>query len=122
MSRLHETFASALRAAREACSWTQAELAERIGLSIEAYGRLERGRVLPRTATLVRLARALQIPLDELLGTRSANDALPGELRARAIAGRMREASPEDLQFLLVMLGEVQRWRREALEQLRRQP
>lgn len=118
MSRLHETFASALRTARDACAWSQAELAERVGMSIEAYGRLERGRVLPRAATLVRLAHALQVPLDQLLGwgaSPRAGISDEDDLRAHAILGRLREACPDDLHLLLVMLGELQRWRREAL-------
>lgn len=124
MSGLHQTFASALRAARDACAWSQAELAERVGMSIEAYGRLERGRVLPRAGTLVRLSRALQVPVDELLGAGAAGPQAgspeDGDLRAHAVLGRIREASPEDVRLLLVILGELQRWRLDALAPPRR--
>lgn len=61
-------FAQRLRAARQARKWTQAELAERADIAVEVYGRLERGRALPRADTLVNLASALGTTTDDLLG------------------------------------------------------
>jgi transcriptional regulator with XRE-family HTH domain len=112
---LHQTFAAALRTAREASRRSQAELAHRVGLSVEAYGRLERGRVLPRASTLVRLARALNVGIDDLLGLREPEgSSSDGEdLRVRAVIGRLREASPDDLRLLIAVLDELQRWRAE---------
>jgi transcriptional regulator with XRE-family HTH domain len=113
LPRLHETFAATLRSAREACGWSQAELAHRTGLSIEAYGRLERGRVLPRVSTLVRLAKVLGVPLDGLLGigpARSSSD----DLRAQALLTRIAAAGVEELRILAAILGELQRWKRDA--------
>lgn len=46
---------------------TQAQLAERAGLSRVAVGKIERGVVYPRTLTLHDLARALEVPVGELL-------------------------------------------------------
>ena len=46
---------------------TQANLAERAGLSRVALGKIERGAVLPRARTLVALARALGVPVRELV-------------------------------------------------------
>ena len=113
MGALHETFAAALRSARVASGWSQADLADRIGLSVEAYGRLERGRVLPRASTLVRLARTLHVGVDDLLGLRA--DSPDGDdLRLRALIGRLRDATPEDLRFLLGVLNELLRWRADA--------
>jgi len=65
---LSATFARQLRASRNALGWTQAELSERVGIAVEAYGRLERGGVLPRADTLVRLSAALGVSTDSLLG------------------------------------------------------
>lgn len=65
---LAATFARTLRAARNVLGWTQADLAERVGIAVEAYGRLERGGVLPRADTLVRLSVALGVSTDSLLG------------------------------------------------------
>ena len=46
---------------------TQANLAERAGLSRVALGKIERGAVLPRARTLVALAGALGVPVRELV-------------------------------------------------------
>lgn len=108
MGALHETFAASLRCARMASGWSQAELAERIGLSVEAYGRLERGRVLPRASTLVQLARVLHVGVDDLLGLRqnAAQDARLGPL-----IGRLREVSTADLRFFTGIVNDLLRWR-----------
>ena len=47
--------------------WTQERLAMKAGLSRLALGRIERGVVVPRTATLRGLAKALDVPLDDLV-------------------------------------------------------
>jgi transcriptional regulator with XRE-family HTH domain len=65
---LRQTFAKEVRAARYRCGLSQAEVAERIGIAVEAYGRLERGAVLPRAETLVGLAYAFNVSADRLLG------------------------------------------------------
>ncbi len=104
---LHQAFTAALRAAREACGWSQADLAGRAGISVEAYGRLERGRVLPRASTLVRLARALNVRVDDLLGLAES----PPDTRTSALMGRLRSAPPRDLLFLMAVLAELERWR-----------
>lgn len=57
-----------LRRARQAAGYTQAELAEKVELAVEAYGRLERGKVLPRTETLAKVAMTLGVSVDTLLG------------------------------------------------------
>lgn len=67
-SELRAQIGAASRAARRRLGLTQAEVAERIGIVPEVYGRLERGRMLPSVVTLVRLCRALSISADEVLG------------------------------------------------------
>lgn len=57
-----------LRARREALGWSQAELAEKVGISANYVGVLERGLKLPTLDTLVVLARRLGVPVSELLG------------------------------------------------------
>ena len=83
-----------LRLGRE---WTQRRLAERAGLSRAAVGRIERGRVTPRTETLEALASALGVGLGDLvLPVRPLRS-----VRFRALApGRGREQ----------ILAEVSKW------------
>ncbi|MBI5494607.1 MAG: helix-turn-helix transcriptional regulator [Deltaproteobacteria bacterium] len=93
MASLAREFGTRLRQAREACQFTQAELAERAALATEAYGRLERGLALPRVETLIRLARALGVSTDALLGV----DALPLTAAQPAVRYKTPPASAERL-------------------------
>ena len=46
---------------------TQAALAERVGVSRVAFGKIERGAVMPRAGTLAALAAVLEVPVRELV-------------------------------------------------------
>lgn len=56
-----------LRRLREAKNLTQAELAEQAGISRVAYGSIESGASSPRVETLLRIAAALGVRMQELL-------------------------------------------------------
>lgn len=56
-----------LAAKRKNRNWTQAELAERVGVDTETISRFERGATLPSLSTLERLAQTMRTPLIELL-------------------------------------------------------
>lgn len=115
-------FAQALRSARETRGWTQAEAAERAGIAMEVYGRLERGRTLPRADTLARLAVVLHVSADALLGIAEAGSALlPEQVRTaeaeeayalsrpelRRLARRLQVASPRTLRLLDLLLAAI---------------
>lgn len=59
---------AAVRAARQRQALTQADVAERVGLATEVYGRLERGNMLPSVRTLLRICTVLHVSADEALG------------------------------------------------------
>ena len=89
-------------------------MAERIGLSDEAYGRIERGRVLPRVETLARIAEETGASLDELLLRRPHPGGAGGNKREallRGIQGRLRTASERELELLQAVAEAVGRWR-----------
>ena len=65
---LAATIGTAARAARVRANLTQEDVAERVGLATEVYGRLERGGMLPSVPTLRKLCETLRIPSDVLLG------------------------------------------------------
>ena len=71
MSTSHRSFGARLgarlRAQREARGYTQATLAEKIGVSPNYFGVLERGLKLPTLDTLVLLAKVLEMSPAELL-------------------------------------------------------
>lgn len=116
-------FARELRAARQARQWTQAELAERVGIAVEVCGRLERGVALPRADTLVRLAAALGVSADDLLGLKaqgatvapqtaepSAEYAQRPELRR--LVRRLGEESPQTVRLLESLVSSIRAGRR----------
>ena len=83
---------------------TQEQLAERAGVSRMALGKIERGVVVPRAGTLAALAKALAVPVGELV-TRvrpleSVRFRAKAQVHARAadsgsgleVAGRVRMA------------------------------
>jgi transcriptional regulator with XRE-family HTH domain len=98
---LHPSFGAKLgarlRARREARGYTQAQLAEKIGVSPNYFGVLERGLKLPTLGTLILIAEALELSPAELLGDVGQQDpwvedvvvvssTIPEERRAIAIA------------------------------------
>lgn len=65
--KLADHLGKSLRAAREQATLTQVDVAERIGIASEVYGRMERGRVLPSVPTLRKLCRVLRVDANALL-------------------------------------------------------
>ena len=57
-----------LKALRKARGWTQPVLAKKAGVSAGYLARLETSRHDPKLSTLVKLAKALGVPVTELLG------------------------------------------------------
>jgi transcriptional regulator with XRE-family HTH domain len=71
--RLASTVGEASRLARMRAGLTQADVAEKIGVATEVYGRMERGKMLPSVPTLLRLCVALRSGPDELMGMAPRN-------------------------------------------------
>jgi transcriptional regulator with XRE-family HTH domain len=55
------------RAARTRLGLNQEQVADRVGISAEVYGRLERGLNMPRIPTLMRICEVLRVEPNELL-------------------------------------------------------
>ncbi|WNG20517.1 helix-turn-helix transcriptional regulator [Cystobacter fuscus] len=60
------------RAARQRLNLTQEDVAERVGIATEVYGRLERGNMLPSVPTFRKLCAVLSLSADEALGLSTA--------------------------------------------------
>lgn len=70
-------FRTRLREHRRTRGWSQAELAQRSGLSRASVSAIETGRVVPSTAAALALARSLGEPVERLFLLRSEVDAVP---------------------------------------------
>ncbi|HEX8439710.1 helix-turn-helix transcriptional regulator [Archangium sp.] len=74
---------TALREARLKTQWTQADVADRVGVATEVYGRMERGNLTPSVPNLRKLCLALRVDANAALG-----------LDARDGAEWLKEADP----------------------------
>ncbi len=107
---LAASIGAAARERRRALGLTQADVAERLGLSVEFYARIERGHALPSVPTLVALIRLLGVSFDALVrdGRRStpvgAHEPVDfyelGSPEQRRLYRRMRDAPPHLLRLL----------------------
>lgn len=117
---LAQSIGKAARAARGSLKLTQEDAAERIGVSVEFYSRIERGTALPSLTTFVRMAVVLNVRTDVMIGMDSIGDdsALSPELllkeqeerpEIRRILRRLRKASPGTLRIITTLLKEMER-------------
>jgi len=63
---MEETAANRVRELREARGWSQSVLAETVGLSRQSVFAIETGRALPAVDIALRLAKALDCPVEGL--------------------------------------------------------
>ncbi|GHG91320.1 helix-turn-helix transcriptional regulator [Comamonas sp. JC664] len=101
------TIGTVAREAREKLGMTRAEVAERVGLVEPAYGRLERGKVLPSVPVLHRLGMTLGISPEALLGTMP-----PGKKQPRSPT---LEAETPELRRLLALARKLDEEKLDAL-------
>jgi transcriptional regulator with XRE-family HTH domain len=96
---LRANLGRALRQAREARSFTQRALASKAGVGEKYLSRLERGLATPSVLVALRLARALGVGLDHLVGAprTEAPRAEPGPLGA-AVLRLLGERSAAELE------------------------
>jgi transcriptional regulator with XRE-family HTH domain len=99
-----ETFQSRLRAARDLRGWSQSELAARAGMPPSSIAHFEAGSRKPSFDTLRRLAIALEVTTDYLLGRTDdpalaeAGDPLYRDMGK--LTGRDRELAKDFLKML----------------------
>ncbi|AKQ70243.1 Transcriptional regulator, XRE family [Myxococcus hansupus] len=113
--KLATLLGAAARDARLRLGLTQGDVAERIGMAMEVYSRLERGKMLPRTQTLRRLCDVLQVSADTLLGVGRA-DSTPATPRKkvqedpvelRRMTRKLRELEPGQLRAVSRVVNAV---------------
>ncbi|NBD12705.1 MULTISPECIES: helix-turn-helix domain-containing protein [Corallococcus] len=103
--KLNTVFGAAARDARIRLGLTQADVAERVGIAMEVYSRMERGRMLPRAQNLRRLCDVLAVSADVLLGVGQgpspvsprATPRQEDSLELRRLLRTLRELEPREL-------------------------
>jgi transcriptional regulator with XRE-family HTH domain len=88
---------------RKEIGWTQAELAEQIGVDTETISRFERGSNMPSLLRLERLAAALDMPLSGLIASSSSR--FRGQ--AQKISELISELIESDMDLVLNVLKQL---------------
>ena len=86
---------------RKKKGFTQAEVAEKSGLSDRTYADIERGSVNMRTETILRICKALQITPDEIL----TEDNISVSAKQEELWQQLNECSPKDKETALNLLA-----------------
>lgn len=63
---MSDTLVNTIREARTERGWTQAELADLVGVSRKTINTVENGIFVPSTIVALKIARALEIPMEQL--------------------------------------------------------
>ena len=117
---LAKAIGNAARQARKELDFTQEDAAERIGVSVEFYARIERGNSLPSVPTLARIASTLGVSADVLLGRKDFRgiDGVPNwqpdptmmeKPEIRRLLRLLRRASPATLRLTSMLIKEIER-------------
>lgn len=72
--RLAQRMGASIRRLRQARDWSQAELAEKVDVSVDYIGLLERGLRLPAVGVLVQISEIFRVSTDEVLGREGEAD------------------------------------------------
>ena len=116
--KLSKALGDAARTARQREELTQADVAERIGVATEVYGRLERGMLMPSVPTLRRLCVALRMTADTLLALGGAHapawaqEPLPtptDDPLIRRLLRHVRRLTPQQLRALSLVAAVLRR-------------
>jgi len=101
--RLGAMLGEAIARRRKSFGWTQAELAEKIGVDTETVSRIERGSNLPSLARLSKISVELDVSLGQLVGMASERK----DDFAILLGEKFAMLSPEERQFAFRMLNDL---------------
>jgi transcriptional regulator with XRE-family HTH domain len=103
VSKLGVTLGRNISEKRKEIGWTQADLAEQIGVDTETISRFERGSNMPSLLRLERLAAALDMPLSGLIAASSSHT----HDQAQKISEWISELKENDRDLVLKMLKQL---------------
>ena len=105
MTKLSDVISKRLKEYRKEHDLSQEQFAEKAGISLPLLSELERGIANPTLQTLEKIARAMDLPVAEML---DADCALKDERRLRSqIAGRLEKFDADNLKVISALLGRM---------------
>ena len=87
------TMGDRIREARKKCELTQEQLAEKLDVSVEFVGQIERGQKLPGMQVFIKLIEVLNVSADYLLRDSISTGKLFGE---NALGSKVDKLSPKE--------------------------
>lgn len=100
MPSLIEEFGRLVRHHRRQAHLTQEQLAERVGLSIEMIGRIERGEVGASFDSISKLAEVLNVPVRDLFGAGSYSAGKRRSGKLGTVVGKLVDLKPDELTWI----------------------
>ncbi len=108
MSKGIEKFiGSSIARVRKDREMTQAQLAELIDTAVETISRLERGVSIPSLKTLVKISRALHIPIKELLDVETTHVKRASVNESEKLLAYLQTKKPEDIRMCYRILKNI---------------
>ncbi len=92
-----------IKSERDKAGWTQTQLAKRAGITPSALSQIESAERFPSTIVLTKLARALSVTTDYLLGEKKEDDfyAMLQNDKIKSLFSSFKELSAEDKDTIL---------------------
>src|SRR5262245_47631709 len=103
MANIYKQIGERLRRLRKREDLTQAQLAERAGITTDYLGRIERGRGAVTLATLVQIAEALNVQLRQIVDLDELSSA-PREQVLKSIQTILRKKDTAELRRVCAIL------------------
>ncbi|WP_347780766.1 helix-turn-helix domain-containing protein [Chromobacterium piscinae] len=103
VEQLNQRVGQAVARHRKALGMNQEDLAEKLGVGLEAISRLERGRIKPTLVRLLELAEVLGCSVNDLLSETSVN---PGD-QARYLEQLLARLKQADRQLVVDMVKQL---------------
>lgn len=104
MDPINRRVAQRIRVLRKRRKLSQQDLADAMDRSVDAISALERGKSLPGFETLVRLARAMNVPIREFVDFDAARESPKRAALMAAIVDVARSMPDKDLSIALKQL------------------
>lgn len=93
--------------------FTQAQLAEKMGLSVESVSRMERGVTFPSLKTMEKVGEALGVPLKSFFDFEDEDAKSDGFSRELSkLIAQARKLDAGELALLRRILKEIEKWQR----------
>ncbi len=108
MADILKRLGARIREERKKAQLTQERFAERVGLSVDYIGYIERGKQAPYLKTLERIANALSVEVYELfLFREDGKETDKEEAAIKELVLSIRNQDPEDIKFAAFILKQV---------------